>query len=75
MAWRLPLLRRLSDALHVLCGMLAVALRIELPVTGVFLLYQLIDFMSGEPVEDIMRDLVEFGLGLILGALVRAWMF
>lgn len=66
-----PLRHLLSDVFHVAIGLLSVFLGIDIPMTVIFCLYQYVDYVAGEPAEDILRDMIEYGGGLLIGAIAR----
>lgn len=66
-----PLRHLLSDVFHVLLGVVSVLLGVHIPMTVIYCMYQYVDYTAGEPAEDVSMDMVEYGLGLVLGAVVR----
>jgi hypothetical protein len=60
-----------ASYVHLIVGFVSVLLRVEIPATLLYILYQYID---REREFEKKGDIVEYTVGLLLGALVRVFL-
>jgi hypothetical protein len=57
--------------LHSIPALLLTLLGVELPATIAYVVYQIIDYIEGEEAREVQGDIVEWLVGLTLGALIK----
>jgi hypothetical protein len=65
----------LTDVAHVILGIVAELTNTTPTITALYIAYQLVDYIAEKDVEEIKEDIVEYTVGLVIGAIIKTLIF
>jgi hypothetical protein len=65
----------LTNIAHMVLGIIAELTNTTPAITAIYIAYQLVDFMIERNAEEIKEDIVEYTIGLVIGAIIKTLIF
>jgi hypothetical protein len=61
----------LTNIAHTVLGIVAELTNTTPAITAIYIAYQLVDYLAEKDVEEIKEDIVEYTIGLVIGAIIK----